>query len=105
MSRLETLEVGFGFFELREETFFSLKFAGVHTTAAGFDANRMLEVEHLVIEQIFDGAAWRVGPVEDATDDDGVMRSVVVAEHAAGVMAAPGECRAAEQSVEEAGVE
>jgi hypothetical protein len=46
----------------------------------------MLEVKHLVIEKIFDRAAWGVGTVEDAADDDGVMRCVVVAQHAARVV-------------------
>ena len=103
--RLEALEVGFGGFEFGEEALFGLELAGVDAAAAGFDADGMLEVEHLVVEQVLDGAARSVGAVEDAADDDGVVRGVVVAEHAAGVVSAPGERGAAEQAVEEAGVE
>ena len=73
--------------------------------AAGFDADRMLEVEHFVVEKVLDGAAGSVGTVEDARDDDGVMGGVVVSEHAAGVMGAPSQRGAAEKAVEEAGVE
>ena len=58
--------------------------------AAGFDADRVLEVEHLVVEEVLDGAAGGVGTVEDAADDDGVVGSVVVAEHATGVVSGPG---------------
>ena len=102
---LETLQVGLGGFEFGKEAFFGLELAGVDAAAASFDADGVLEVEHLVVEEIFDGAAGSVGAVEDAADDDGVVRGVVVAEHAAGVVGAPGEGGAAEESVEEAGVE
>jgi len=62
----------------------------VDAAASGFDAHGMLEVEHLVVEKVLDGAARGVRAVEDAADDDGVVGGVVVAEHAAGVMGAPG---------------
>ena len=55
----------------------------MNAAAACFDADGMLEVKHLVVEEVLDGAARRVGTIEDAGDDDGVMRGVVVAEHAA----------------------
>jgi hypothetical protein len=102
---LETLEVGFCGFELGEEAFFGLELAGVDAAATGFDADGVLEVKHLLVEQILDGAAGGVGAVEDAADDDGVVGGVVVAQHAAGVVSRPGEGWAAEESVEEAGVE
>jgi hypothetical protein len=102
---LETLEVGFCGFELGEEAFFGLELAGVDAAATGFDADGVLEVKHLVVEKILDGAAGCVGAVEDAADDDGVVGGVVVAQHAAGVVSRPGEGWAAEESVEEAGVE
>jgi hypothetical protein len=76
----------------------------VHAAPSGFDANRVLEVKHLVVEEILDSAAGGVGAVEDAADDDGVVSCVVVAEHAAGVVGAPSERGATEEAVEEAGV-
>jgi hypothetical protein len=39
----------------------------------------MLEVEHLVVEEVLDRAARCVVAVEDAGDDDGVVGCVVVA--------------------------
>lgn len=102
---LESLEVGFGGVEAGEETFFGLELARVDAAAAGFDADGVFEVKHLVVEEILDGAARRVGAVEDAGDDDGVVGGVVVAEHAAGVVRGPGERGAAEEAVEETGVE
>jgi hypothetical protein len=101
----EALEVGLGGFEFREEALFGLKLAGVDAAAAGFDADGMLEVEHLVVEEVFDRTARGIGAIEDARDDDGVVGCVVVAEHAAGVVGAPGEGGATEEAVKEAGVE
>jgi hypothetical protein len=102
---LEALEVGFCGVEVGEETLFGLELAGVNAATAGFDADGMFEVKHLVVEEVLDGAARGVGAVEDAGDDDGVVGGVVMAEHAAGVMGGPGERGAAEEAVEEAGVE
>ena len=98
-------EVGFGLFKVREETLLGLKLAGVNTAASGLYADGMLEVQHLVVEQILDRAARCIGPVEDAADHDGVVSRVVVAQHAAGVVGAPREDGSAQQAVEEARVE
>ena len=98
-------QVGFCSIELGEETLFGLELAGVDAAAAGPDADGVFEMEHLVVEEILDGAAWGVGAIEDAADDYGVVGSVVVPEHAAGVVGAPGERGAAEEAVEETGVE
>jgi len=62
-------------------------------------------VQHLVVEDVFDGVAWDARMIEDAADDDGVVRGIIVAETAAGVVLTPGELGAAEESVEEAAVE
>ena len=51
----------------------------------------MLEVEHLVVEQVLDGVARAGGAVEDAADDDGVVGGVVVAQGTLGHVLAPGE--------------
>ena len=102
---LQAAQVGFGFLEFGKKALFGLKLTGVHASAAALYADGMLEVQHLVIEKVFDGATRGVGAIEDATDHDGVMGRVVVAQHAAGVVRAPGKDRATEQAVEEAGIE
>jgi hypothetical protein len=76
----------------------------VDAAAAGFDADGVLEVKHLVVKEVLDGAARGVRTVEDAADDDGVVGCVVVAQHAAGVVGAPCESGATEEAMEEAGV-
>src|SRR5437660_10083015 len=62
-------------------------------------------MQHLVEENVFDGVARHARMVEDAADDDGVVRWVVVAETAAGVVPAPGKLRAPHEPVAEATVE
>ena len=98
-------KVGFCGSEFGEEALFGLELAGVNAATARLDADGMFEVEHLVVEEVLDGAARSVGAVEDAADDDGVVGGVVVAQHAAGVVGAPGEGGAAEEAVEETDVE
>ena len=56
-----------------------MELAGVDAAATCFDANGVLEVEHLVVEEVLDGAARGVRAVKDAADDDGVVGGVVVA--------------------------
>jgi hypothetical protein len=65
----------------------------------------VLEVEHLVVEEVLDRAARGVGPVEDAADDDGVVGGIVVAEHAACGVGGPCEYGSSEEAVEEPTVE
>jgi hypothetical protein len=102
---LQTSQVGLCGVQFREETLLCLELAGVDTAAAGFDADGVLEVQHLVVEKVLDGAAWGIGAIEYTADDDGIVRGVVVAEHAACGVGAPGKGGAAEQAMEEAGVE
>lgn len=98
-------KVGFGLFQMGEEPLLGLELPGVDTAASGFDPDRMLQMQHLVIKQVFDRASRSIGPVEDPADDDGVMGGVVVAKHAPGMMSAPGEYRLSEQAVEEARIQ
>ena len=104
-SRLEKLEIGLSFVQLREEALFGLELARVDAAAARFDADGVLEVEHLMVQQVLDSTAGGVGPVEDAGDDDGVVGGVVMAEHAACSVGGPGEGGASKKAMEEAGVE
>jgi hypothetical protein len=76
---LQLLKVGFCGLEFGEETLFGLELAGVNAAATSFDADGVLEVEHLVVEEVFDGAAGGIGAIEDAGDDDRIVRGVVVA--------------------------
>jgi hypothetical protein len=90
---------------LRKARFFGFELAGVDAAAQATQPDGMLEVQHLVIEQVFDGVARTGGAIEDAADDDGVVGGVVVAQRALGVVLAPGEVGTAEQPAKEARIE
>ena len=67
--------------------------------------DRVLQVQHLVKEDVFDSIARHTWVVEDTADDDGIVRGIVVTEAATGVVLAPGELRTSHESVKEAAVE
>ena len=91
--------------QLGKEFLFVQKFSRVHAAAAAPEFYRMLQMQHLVEQDVFDGVAGHAWMVEDAADDDGVVGGIVVAGTAAGVVPAPGELRASHEPVEEAVVE
>ena len=103
--KLDALDEGQGFLDFGEEGLVGLEGGGVDLSAEASHADGMLEVEHLMVEQILDGIARAGGAVEDAADDDGVVGGIVVAERSFGYALAPGEVGPAQQSVEEAEVE
>jgi hypothetical protein len=70
----------FYFVQLGEKLFFCLKVGRVHTAAAAPKSYRMLEVEHLVIHDVFDGETGNPGMIEDAAHHDGIVRGIIVAE-------------------------
>jgi len=53
----QALDEGKSFGELRELGLFRLELARMHTAAESAHPDRVLEVKHLVVEQIFDGVA------------------------------------------------
>ena len=73
--------------------------------AAGFDADRVLEVQHLVIQQVLDGVARSPGAVEDPADHDGIVGGIVVAEHALRYVGGPGQRGAAQEAMKKTRVE
>lgn len=88
---LQAFKVGFRGFKFRKETLFGLELSGVDAATASFDADWMLKMKHLVVKEVFDGATGGVGAIEDPAYDDGVMSSVIVAQHAAGMVSGPCE--------------
>src|ERR1022692_2527135 len=61
----------------------------------------MLEVKHLVVEQVFKGITGAGRPVEYAADHDGVVGSIVMAERPLGHLLAPCELGPAEEPTKE----
>ena len=55
----------------------------MHAPAAAPQLHRMLQVQHLVVDDVFEYISGYRRVIEDATDDDGIVRRIVVAEDAA----------------------
>src|ERR1700677_685282 len=91
--------------ELGKKRLFGFERRGVHATAQAAHPDGMLQVKHLVIEQVLDGVARTGRPVENAADDNRVVRRVVVPKRPLGVVLAPGKFRPSEQAAEEAQVQ
>src|SRR5215469_7748382 len=65
----------------------------------------MLQVEHLVVDDVFEHITRYGRMIEDAADNDGVMGGVVVPQDAPGFSLAPAHTGAGHKAVEEARVQ
>jgi hypothetical protein len=79
---LQALDERQSLFELRELTLISFECGGVDTPAKPAHSDWMLEVEHFMVEQVFDRVTRTRGPIEYAADDDRVMGGIVMAQGA-----------------------
>src|ERR1700722_2874269 len=65
----------------------------------------MLEVQHLVIHDVFHRVVRDGEAVKHEADNDGVVRGIVMAKNAAGASAAPAHAWTRQQSVEESRIQ
>ncbi len=65
----------------------------------------MLEVQHLVVNDVLQRVAWYSRMIEDSADHDRVVGGIVMGQSAARANLAPGHLRARQQSVKEPQVE
>src|SRR4051794_5965234 len=98
-SSLKPLEECLGFVELRKTFFFLDERSRMDATPGASKLHRMLQMQHLVIDDVLHRITWHIGAVEKAADHDGVVSGIVVAEVAAGVVRAPGKTGAAQKPV------
>ena len=91
--------------ELRKKAFFVAKLARVHAAPATVESDRMLQMQHLVKQNVFNRVARHARVVEHTADDDCVVRRIIVAKTAASVVLAPGKLRTSHESVKETPVE
>ena len=68
----------FCFVQMREQFFFCLEFSGMDAPSTASQLDRMLEVKHLVINQILDRILGNKGAVEDLAYHDGIVRGIIV---------------------------
>ena len=94
----------FDFSKLGEEFFFGLKLWRVDAPSATAKSYGVLEMEHLVIDDVLDRRPRHAGMVEDTAHHNGVMGGIIVAQMIAGTFAAPGHPGTCQQSVKETGV-
>jgi len=92
-------------FELREEFFFFTEGCGMHQPPAAAELHRMPQVQHLMIDKVLNGIKRDTRGIKDAADDDCVMRRIIVAKAAQGLIAAPCHLRTGHQAVEEAKIQ
>ena len=88
-----------------EALLFGAKRVRMVITPALYEARRVLDVQHLMKDYVFDEPLRDIARVQGLTDDDGVVRGVVVAEDATRAALRPGERRLFEPAVEIATVE
>src|SRR5437667_9460015 len=77
----------------------------MHAAAAAPQPDRMLQVKHLVVNDVLDGEAGDSGMVEDPAHHDGIVGGIVVPQTIAGMLAAPRHLRSCEPPVKKPGVE
>src|ERR1051326_4709269 len=74
-------------------------------SAASAHLDRMLQVKHLVIDNVLNGKARNAGVVEYPADHDCIMRRIVMSQPVARTLVAPGHLWPRQQAMEEAGVQ
>jgi len=99
--RLHPLKKLLCLLELCKQLLFCLKFRRMHTTPAPTQLHRMLQVQHLVIDDVFDDVLRNAMIIEYPADDDCVVRRVVMPEPVTRAIAAPGHLRTSQQAMEE----
>ena len=82
-----------GLVELGELFFFGAEFWGAGDQGAAGAAGGVLHVEHLVVEDVLDGALWDAGSVHAAIEQDVARAGIVAAELAAPASGTPADVR------------
>jgi len=77
----------------------------MHAPSAPAQFYRMLQVQHLVVHDVFDSVAGYARVIEHATDDDCIVSGIVMPETVAGMITAPGHLGTRQQSVKETRVQ
>src|ERR1700730_7163280 len=98
--RLQFFQQLFGFGQARKGALGLAELPGMDAPPHSVVIDRIAQVQHLMEHDIFERQGRSGRAVEDAADDDGVVRRIEGSEQAAGEAAAPAEQRAAEQAVE-----
>lgn len=82
VQRTQAFQEFLSFLELRKEFFFLLECGRMHHASAAAQLDGMPQVKHLMINKIFDGIERDARRVENAADDNSVMRGIIVTQAA-----------------------
>lgn len=88
-----------------EEFFVGLEGWAMDASAAAAQLDRVTQVKHLVVDEVFHGVAWNVGAIKDAADHNRVVRGIVMSQALARMVGAPGHLRTRHQAIEKFGVQ
>ena len=102
---MQTVEEAAGGGVVRKALFFLEEFAGVGLHVAAGGAERVLDVKHLVEEDVFDDEGGDGGAVQAAIQDDLIEGGIEEAQLGAPTAAAPAEARAAQAPAKIAAIE
>src|ERR1700733_93763 len=91
--------------DLWKAVFFCHEFPRVHAPPASTQLNGMLQMQHLVVDDVLHDVARHAPVVKHPADDDGIVRGIVMPKAIEGIFAAPGKLRTSHQSVEKSPVE
>ena len=67
-----------GLGKVREQLLLGSKFRGMNTPPAAAQMDGMFEVQHLVVDDVFEDAKWHERMIENTADDNRVVGRVVV---------------------------
>ena len=73
----------------------------MHASPCAAHAHRVLQMQHLMVEQVFNRVTGTRRPVENSTHHNCVVRRIVVTKQSLCVMLAPGQLRPSQKSMEE----
>src|ERR1039458_9753660 len=82
-----------------------MELSRVHAAPAAAQPDWVLQVQHLVVNDVFHSVAGNGELIEDAADNNRIVRRIVVSEDAAGLRRTPAHARTAQQSMKEAPVQ
>ena len=77
----------------------------MHHSPAAAELDGMPQMQHFMIDEVLDGKEGDARRIENAADDNGVVRWIVMAEHAERFVAAPGHLRPGHQAVKKTGIQ
>src|SRR6266853_2095541 len=84
--------------QLRKQSLFIMKFPRVYAAATPSHFHRMLQMQHLVKQNVLDRITRHPRMIKNTADDNRIVRRIVMPQTAARLFSAPGELRVPHQS-------